>query len=145
MGRDVVVRTYALALGVAFTLAGIGGFVSLVTSPIPADAPHLTMDMGYGLLLGLFPVNIVHNLFHLTIGALGLLAYPRIVPPLLFMRGFAVVLGALTIMGMLPGFNTLFGVMPIYGHAIWLHGVEALVAFFIGFMMKPDAAQPAPQ
>jgi hypothetical protein len=35
--------------------------------------------------------------------------------------------------------------MPIYGHAIWLHGVEALVAFYIGFLMKPDVAQPAPQ
>jgi hypothetical protein len=32
---------------------------------------------GYGYLFGLFPVNLVHNLFHLLIGLLGIGAYFR--------------------------------------------------------------------
>ena len=33
------------------------------------------MSEGYGLVLGLFPVNILHNLVHLLFGVLGLAAY----------------------------------------------------------------------
>jgi hypothetical protein len=35
------------------------------------------MANGYGYLFGLFPVNLVHNLFHLLIGLLGIGAYFR--------------------------------------------------------------------
>ena len=47
-------RTFATVLGAAFILAGVAGFFP---SPIPPDAPPLQMDHGYGLALGLLPVN----------------------------------------------------------------------------------------
>ena len=69
------IRAFALALGVAFGLVGIAGFVPGMTHSIHTDAPPLAVSQGYGLVLGLFPVNILHNLVHLLFGVLGLAAY----------------------------------------------------------------------
>ncbi|HSK88718.1 MAG TPA: DUF4383 domain-containing protein, partial [Anaerolineales bacterium] len=60
-------RYFALVVGAAFTMAGIAGFLPWFTTHPPADAPHLTVSTGYGLLLGLFPVNIIHNIFHFLV------------------------------------------------------------------------------
>jgi hypothetical protein len=128
----------ALVLGAAFVAAGIGGFIPAFTHPAPASAPPLIVPAAYGYLLGLYPVNAIHSLFHLTIGALGLAAFARPAWALSYLRGFAVVLAALTVMGMLPQLNITFGLAPLFGHDVWLHGVEAVAAGYIGFVM-PDA------
>ena len=52
-------RTFALLLGIVFLLIGILGFVMV---------PHA------GLLLGIFAVNKPHNLIHVLIGVLGIVA-----------------------------------------------------------------------
>ena len=139
-------RSYALLVGVAFTLAGIGGFVSFLTPPATADAPTLLIETSYGLLLGLFPINLIHNLFHLAIGVFGLLAYRDLIPLRNFMRGFGIILALLAILGMIPTANTLGGYMPIYGHDVWLHGVEAVVALGLGFLgsMQPRSMLTTP-
>ena len=51
-------KTVALVFGIAFLLIGILGFV-------PALTPN-------GMLLGLFMVNLAHNLVHLLFGVVGL-------------------------------------------------------------------------
>jgi hypothetical protein len=127
-------RYFALVVGIAFTFAGIGGFVPGITQPPPADALPLHVHMSYGYLLGLFPINILHNLFHFCVGLLGLAAYRKFSTALLFARGLAIVLGILTLMGFVPGLNTTFGFFPLYGHAIWLHGIEAVAALYLGFL-----------
>jgi hypothetical protein len=43
----------------------VAGILGLVTTPVSMTA---------GFLLGLFPVNVVHNLVHLVFGAWGLAA-----------------------------------------------------------------------
>ena len=53
------VRAFALALGVAFGLIGVAGFVPGMTHSIHADAPPLVVSEGYGLVLGLFPVPVI--------------------------------------------------------------------------------------
>ena len=140
MNLYLVNRYYALLIGVSFTLAGVGGFLPFITQPPPATAPLLTVDMSYGYLLGLFPINVLHNLFHLATGIFGLLAYREIIPTRLFMQGFGVTLAVLTILGLIPTFNTVYGFFPLFGHDIWLHGLEAALALYLGFFA---GSQPA--
>lgn len=126
-------RYFALVVGIAFTAAGIAGFLPLFTLHAPPGAPHLIVNTSYGLLLGLFPVNILHNLFHFGWGITGILASRTDPSALKFSRYFGVTLAVLTIMGLLPAFSTGFGFMPLYGHDIWLHGLEAVIAIYLGF------------
>lgn len=124
---------FALVVGAAFTLAGIAGFFPFFTPHPPPGAPHLIVDTGYGLLLGLFPVNIIHNLFHFGVGLLGMLAFRSYASSVQFSRFLGITLGVLTLMGMIPALNTGFGLWPLYGHDIWLHGIEAVIGIYLGF------------
>lgn len=108
------------------------GFVpALVTAP-PANAPDV-MPMAHGYLLGLFPVNALHNVVHLAVGLLGLAAWRGMFSPVRYAQGLAVFYGALAVLGFIPGPNTLFGLVPVYGHDIWLHAATALAAAWFGF------------
>ncbi|MBC7878501.1 MAG: DUF4383 domain-containing protein [Anaerolineales bacterium] len=127
-------RYFSLIVGILFVLAGIGGFLPVITQPPPADAmPLHNMSTSHGYLLGLFPINILHNIFHFTVGVLGLLAYKQYSTSRLFAQGLAVTLGILTVMGLFPMYNTMFGWFPLYGHDIWLHGLEAVIGAYLGF------------
>jgi len=124
-------KAFALIIGIAFTLAGLIGMFPAALTPPPPEAPALRFDVLYGYLLGLFPVNLAHNLVHLVIGILGLAASSGERHARLYSRGLAVLYGALGVLGMLPGPNTLFGLLPLHGHDIWLHlGTAALAAYF---------------
>ena len=126
-------RYFALVVGAAFTLAGIAGFLPMFTVHPPPDAPHLIVNTSYGLLLGLFPVNIIHNLFHFGVGVMGLLAFRTYPSALQFSRVLGITLGVLTLMGLIPQFQTGFGLWPLYGHDIWLHGLEAVIGIYLGY------------
>jgi hypothetical protein len=132
-------RTFALLLGIAFTAAGVLGFVPALVTPPPENAPGLMVEMAHGRLLGLFPVNALHNVVHLAIGLLGLAAWRGMFSPVHYARGVAFFYGALAVLGLLPGPNTLFGLVPIYSHDIWLHAATALAAAWFGFR-KPIGA-----
>ena len=54
-----MVDAVALIFGCLYLLVGIVGFI---------------MVPGGGMILGIFPVNIFHHVFHITAGGLGLLA-----------------------------------------------------------------------
>ncbi|HSL46234.1 MAG TPA: DUF4383 domain-containing protein [Anaerolineales bacterium] len=128
-----VTRYFALIVGAAFALAGIAGFLPFFTPHASVEAPQLIVNTSYGFLLGLFPVNIVHNLFHFAWGVTGLLASRTYPSALKFSRYFGVTLAILAIMGLLPPLRTGFGLMPLYGHDIWLHGLEAVIGIYLGF------------
>ncbi len=131
------IRYYTLLVGVAFTIAGVGGFIQGITQPISPHAPHLMVDMNYGLLLGLFPINVFHNLLHLAIGVGGLLTFRNPVQARRFLQIFGGLLVILTVMGLIPQLNTTFGLVPLFGHDIWLHGIEGLIALYLVFAIKP--------
>jgi hypothetical protein len=126
-------RYFALIVGVAFILAGIAGFLPFFTPHAPPEAPHLIVDTSYGLLLGLFPVNIIHNLFHFAVGVMGVLAFRSYPSALKFSRFLGITLGVLTVMGLISSLSTGFGLWPLYGHDIWLHGLEAVIGIYLGF------------
>lgn len=128
-------RAFATVLGVAFLLAGIAGFVP---SPPPLTAPPLTVEHGHGLALGLFPVNILHNVVHLLFGVLGLMAGRSAGAARGYAKFVAVAYALLTVLGLIPATQTAFGLIPIYGNDVWLHGAIAAAAAYFGFVRGGD-------
>lgn len=133
----MAVRYFALLMGVLFIMAGIGGFIFPITQPLPANAPLLTLDASYGLLLGLFPINLIHNLFHLSVGVWGVWAWQTYAHSRMYCRIIAVILSLFALMGLLPATQLTFGLMPLFGHDIWLHALEAIVAAYLGYWFRP--------
>jgi len=135
--------TFALFAGIAYLSAGILGLVPEALSPAPPDAPATRVTALYGYLLGLFPVNVLHSATHALIGVWGLVAWQadhighRVRSPRLFARAIAILYGVLALLGLFPGLNTLFGLLPIHGHDVWLHAGTALIAAYFGW--RPQA------
>jgi hypothetical protein len=129
-------RTFALIFGIAYLGAGLLGLMPGMLTPPPADAPPMRFDVMNGMLLGLFPVNMLHTLAHLLIGAWGLAAYMGWSQPRFYARSLAVFYGVLGVMGLIPGLNTLFGIVPLHGHDVWLHLGTAVVAAYFGWRQE---------
>jgi hypothetical protein len=126
-------RTMALLFGMVFLAIGALGFVpGMVT---PGSHPGMTMTEGYGLLLGLFPVNLLHNVAHLLFGIWGVLSRSAAAARNYF-RGVAVIYGLLTVMGLIPATSTTFGLVPLFGHDIWLHAVLAAAGAYFGWLHR---------
>lgn len=126
-------QRFANMIGMAFLLVGVLGFIAPLVTPAPMDSLGLTVQTGFGYLLGLFAVNVLHNIVHLGVGILGFSASNSAIDSVRFARGLAIFYGALAIMGLIPGFNTTFGLIPIFGHNVWLHAVTALAAAYYGY------------
>lgn len=139
----MTIRRFALIFGLVFLLVGIAGFVPPLMTAVHLDHPGLAVGSGYDLLLGLFPVNLAHNVVHLAFGVWGLIAYRSLGAAKLYARGVAIVYAVLTVAGVVPTFDTLFGLTPLFGNNIWLHALLAIAAGYFGWM-HPEA-QPAPQ
>ena len=125
--------TFALVLGIAYLILGIMGLVPLFLVPPPIDAPPTHFTLLYGYLFGFFAVNLLASLFHIVIGAWGISAWSGRASAIRFCRDAAILFGALAVLGMFPGLNTLFGIMPINGHDVWLNGLSAIAAAFFGW------------
>lgn len=126
-------RTFALIFGIVFLLAGVSGFIPGLLHEVPAGAPHLTVETGYGLVLGLLPVNVLHNLVHVLFGVLGIIAFAGVFSSRLYAQIVAVSYGLLVLLGLLPATNTLFGLVPIWGNDVWLHLALGAIAAYFGF------------
>lgn len=126
-------RSFALVFGILYLGAGLLGLMPGMLAPAPANAPPLGFDAMYGVVLGLFPVNMLHTLVHLAIGAWGLWAFMGNASPTFFARSLALFYGVLGVMGLIPGLNTVFGLIPLHGHAVWLHLGTAAIAAYAGW------------
>lgn len=131
-----MVRTFARVAGIIYLLVGILGFIpSLLSSP---TGPDLAVDAFHGRLLGLFPVNLMHNLVHIAIGLWGLSAARSLGASVGFARGLTVLYAVLAVMGLIPGLKTMFGLAPLHGNDVWLHAGTALVAAYFGWGAARD-------
>ena len=130
------VKTFALFIGIVYVVAGVAGFIPALMGPVPADAPPVGVTSFYGLVLGLFPANFLHHLVHIALGAWGVAAARTLSGARSYSRSLAVIFGLLAVMGLFPTLNTTFGLIPLYGHDVWLHGGTALVAAFFGWVFK---------
>ena len=123
----------ARVLGVAFFLAGILGFVPVVTVAAGPTDQWVTLGANYGFLAALFPVNIVHDVVHLVFGIWGIAASWSFKSAVSYCRAVTWVYFALVILGAIPITNTLFGIAPIYGYDIALHAIVAFAALYGGY------------
>ena len=130
----MTIKAFSLLFGIVFLVAGVAGFIPGL-SPVH-DHPGLTMDAGSRLALGLFPVNLLHNIIHVLFGLWGLAAARSFAGSRAYARAVAIIYGLLTVMGLIPALNTTFGLVPIYGNDVWLHALLALVAAYFGFVHK---------
>jgi hypothetical protein len=134
-----MIRKFALIFGILYLLVGVLGFIPGANDHSHAGMPELAVESSYGRLMGLFPVNALHNIVHMLIGAWGLLSSKSVPASRTFGKSLAVFYGLLAIMGLIPGLNTMFGLVPIFGHDVWLHALSAIVAGYFGFVAREDA------
>ena len=139
----MALRRFALLFGIAFLAFGILGFVPVVTPMHPPGETHggalKVTGPGHGDLLGLFHVNVLHNIVHALFGVLGLAASRSISASRGYAKLVAVSYALLAVMGLIPSDLTryTFGLVPIHGHDVWLHVLLALPAFYFGFIYRP--------
>jgi len=125
-------RYFALIFGIIYTLIGVMGLIPGMLQPMTPGNPPVTFDLLAGDLLGVFPVNLLHTLVHLLIGIWGIIAYRSFAAA----RSFSIMNGILFLllflMDLIPGLQTLFGLLPLHGADRWLHLASGVVALFFG-------------
>jgi hypothetical protein len=137
-------RRFAQLIGVLFLIVGVLGFIPAVMStPHPNAVPGLFADGGYGLLFGLFPVNWIHNLVHLGVGIAALTSAGSVSKARGFARGLTWFYGVLAVMGIIPPLSMTFGLIPLHGWDVWLHGGTAAAAAYFGYGRRAQAAEIA--
>jgi hypothetical protein len=132
------VRNFAIVMGAAFLLIGVAGFVPALLMP-PAAGGHthavpVRVNTFEGYLFGLFHVNILHSLVHVLFGVMGLVMARTFASARAYARIVAVSYALLAVMGLIPALNTVFGLIPIHGHDVWLHVAIAAAAAYFGFV-----------
>jgi hypothetical protein len=133
---------FAQLIGWAFFAVGILGFFpAFRTSPLAGDASNLAFDGGFGYLLGLFAINWLHNVVHVGVGIAGIASARNVVHAQAFARGLTWLYGALAIMGLFPMLNVTFGLIPLFGHDIWLHAGTAAVAAYFGYGRRSEVTE----
>ena len=99
------------------------------------------MPSAAGNLLGIFPINALHNIVHLVIGAALLYGSTRTATAKMVARVVAVVYLVVGVLGLVA--PDTFGLMPIGGADILLHLGTAAILLYIGFMADADDGRRA--
>lgn len=134
----MAIRRFALVYGIVFLVVGIAGFIPGLVMPLEPQHPDLAVEAGAGRLFGLFPVNLLHNLVHIVFGIWGIAAWRSVLRSLTYARSVAIIYAVFVIMGVIPVLHTAFGLVPLYGHDVWLHILLAGVAGYFGFVARAD-------
>ena len=131
-------RRFAMILGIAFLVVGVAGFIPGLTRMHPSHEGLSVHGPGHGYLLGLFHVNVLHNLVHIVFGIAGLACAGSFLLARGYSRFVAVAYGLLGVMGLISAGNTwnMWGLVPIHGHDVWLHFLIAAAAAYFGFAHK---------
>jgi hypothetical protein len=132
------VQRVARIFGIVFILVAIVGFVATGIGNMEADPATAP------LLLGLFPVNVLHNVVHLLFGIWGLVAARSFSGA----RSYARIAGVLYLLLAVAGYVSPngFGFVPLGGYDVWLHAVLGLVLAGVGFTareMRPSVPASA--
>jgi hypothetical protein len=126
-------------------VATISGLVFIVVAVLGFAAggmPGMTMGGASVMLLGLFPVNMLHNLVHGAFGVWGLIAGRAEKSSVVFALGSGVAYLLLGVLGLFT--DSLLGMVPIGGYDVVLHLVLAVVLAGCGFWALWFAPQRAP-
>lgn len=128
------VQRVSMIFGVVFVLVAVLGFLTTGTT-MAAEMEHAPR------LLGLFPVNLLHNLVHLVFGIWGIVAAKSFGAARAYCRGAGAIYLVLAALGFVA--PTTFGLIPIGGHDIWLHAVLGAALLAAGMMARGPGARTA--
>jgi hypothetical protein len=133
-----LIQRVALVFGVAFVGVALLGFV----------ATGFAMPELHGIdhslkLLGLFPVNVTHNLLHLGFGIWGLAASRLSNTSMLFVLASGAIYFVLAGLGMV--YSNPLGVVPIGGWDVVLHLVIAALLVSFALFEAVRRSAPVPQ
>jgi uncharacterized protein DUF4383 len=132
-----MVRRIALVFGIVFLLVGLLGFIM----PGPGGIMDMAAEPPAAMLLGMFPVNFLHNLVHLLFGVWGLVASRSFTGAQTFAKVGGVIYVVLALLGLVSA--STFGFIPIGGNNIWLHALLGIVLAYFGFTAKAEGMAPA--
>ena len=103
--------------GIVFVVVGLAGFA--------VTGGSMDASMAAPKLLGLFPLNVVHNLVHLLFGAWGILGARTFAGAKNYLYGAGVIYLVLAICGSFVPNG--FGLVPIGGADVGLHALLGIV------------------
>lgn len=116
-------QTIAKTFGGIFILIGIVGFFSG------------SMTMASGLELGIFPVNVIHNVVHILLGLWGLNAARTMAGATGYCKQAGILYLVLGVLGLIPSaVEGLASIVPIGGYDHLLHLAAGGILAFFGFM-----------
>ncbi len=121
------VQRAAQIFGWAFVIIGVLGF--LATGVSMEDDPLLAPR-----LLGIFPLNVMHNVVHLLIGVWGIASVGSFSASKAYAIGAGAIYLLLAVLGVFS--PDMFGMVPIGGNDIWLHLFFGIPLIAIGLMAK---------
>ena len=129
------VATYS---GILFVAVSLLGFIA-------TGSMQSMMSMGGSstMLLGLFPVNVLHNAVHLAFGLWGIWAGRNAARAIMYAFGSGAAYLVLSIVGLFT--PSLLGMVPIGGYDVVLHLALAVLLAGAGFWAAWFAPARAPQ
>jgi hypothetical protein len=130
-----MVKRVAMIFGVVFLLVGVLGLFMVDGGMKMGDT------MAPPRLLGLFQVNLLHNVVHILFGVWGLAAARSVTGATLYCKAGGVIYLVLAICGFVVPSG--FGLVPLGGNDIWLHAALGIVLAGVGFTSKESTAAPA--
>ncbi|MBA3645705.1 MAG: DUF4383 domain-containing protein [Gemmatimonadaceae bacterium] len=124
------IQKVAMIFGIGFILTAISGFI------VPGGMGMESDPAMAGKALGLFPVNLLHNVVHLLFGIWGLAASRSFSGSVAYTKIAGVIYAVLIVAGFFA--PTGLGLIPLGGNDPWLHIALALPLLFFGFTAKAD-------
>jgi hypothetical protein len=130
-----MVKRIAMLFGVVFLLVGVLG---LFLTPA---GMQMGIDPAAKPLLGLFPVNLLHNAVHIFFGVWGLMAARSFAGAAMYAKTAGIIYLILGVLGIVA--PTTFGLIPIGGNDVWLHCAIGLTLAGVGYTARDESAPAA--
>lgn len=126
------VQKITIGFGVVYVLIGILGFIPGIT--------QATAVPGQGLLLGIFAVNLLHNIAHLLLGAILIVGGMSAANVIMTNKAMAVIFALLVVASFVAPLVEGVAINP---PDTLLHVASMLLTGYLGFMAKSSAMRTA--
>ena len=125
MSNMSMVQKVSVGLGAFYVLIGVLGFVPGIT--------QATAIPGQGMLLGIFAVNLIHNIAHLLLGAILIFGGMNAANVGMTLKAMAVIFAVLVVGSFIAPIVEGVAINPA---DTLLHLASALLTGYFGFMAK---------
>jgi hypothetical protein len=125
-------QVVALVFGTVYLVVGVLGFLPFLGGSYTQTPNNL---------LGLVPINLLHNIVHLIIGVAGIAAAATVANSHMYLKTFGIVLLALGVVGIFV--QNPFQLVPIGGFDVAIHLVTGAVLTYFGFVPEVGRARVA--